>query len=167
METFYWGQIHLTLSKCTKRERGKGYRNHNIFSPENNHYIITVSTMGLAYQQILSSLFSKDFTEWIKVEEQKKGTGLGLSIVKQPEAHSGNITVSSTPGIITSFKIQLPKDQDSYNKNEERIVRTDPALYFSSERENLGIFCAASRNAYLSYTLHATHVSFVELFNIY
>ena len=78
--------------------------------------------MGLAYQQILSSLFSKDFTEWIKVEEQKKkGTGLGLSIVKRAvEAHSGNITVSSTPGIITSFKIQLPKDQDSYNKNEER-----------------------------------------------
>ena len=43
---------------------------------------------------------------------EKKGTGLGLSIVKRAiDAHGGDISVSSTPGIITSFTISLPKVQ--------------------------------------------------------
>ncbi|MDA0811185.1 MAG: HAMP domain-containing sensor histidine kinase, partial [Verrucomicrobia bacterium] len=38
-----------------------------------------------------------------------KGTGLGLSIVKRAvEAHGGKIFVDSTPGIATTFTIELP-----------------------------------------------------------
>ena len=43
---------------------------------------------------------------------EKKGTGLGLSIVKRAiEAHAGDITVSSTPGIVTAFTITIPRKQ--------------------------------------------------------
>ena len=43
---------------------------------------------------------------------EKKGTGLGLSIVKRAiEAHDGEITVSSTPGIVTAFTITIPRKQ--------------------------------------------------------
>jgi len=38
-----------------------------------------------------------------------KGTGLGLSIVRRAvEAHGGNISLQSTPGVETKFLIQLP-----------------------------------------------------------
>ena len=53
---------------------------------------------------------------------EKKGTGLGLSIVKRAiEAHSGEITVTSTPGIITSFTITLPKVQKGNELSVESL----------------------------------------------
>ncbi|NPV00911.1 MAG: HAMP domain-containing histidine kinase [Brevinematales bacterium] len=40
---------------------------------------------------------------------KKEGTGLGLSIVKKIiEAHGGNITFKSNPGVGTTFYISLP-----------------------------------------------------------
>ena len=43
MRNVFVGSKFYLYRKCTKRERGKGYRNHNIFGLKNNHYIITVS----------------------------------------------------------------------------------------------------------------------------
>ncbi len=41
--------------------------------------------------------------------QEIKGTGLGLSIVKRAvEAHGGNISVESTPGVETVFTITVP-----------------------------------------------------------
>ena len=122
-DVFYWGQILFNLiENALKENEEKGIEITISLALENNHYIITVSDNGVG---IPTNSIEFIFKRFYRVDQsrgaEKKGTGLGLSIVKRAvEAHSGNITVSSTPGIITSFKIQLPKDQDSYNKNEER-----------------------------------------------
>jgi signal transduction histidine kinase len=42
-------------------------------------------------------------------DPQKQGIGLGLAIVKQAvEAHHGTITVESTPGAGTTFRLVIP-----------------------------------------------------------
>jgi len=54
------------------------------------------------------------FKRFFRVEKhhsqaQVKGTGLGLSIVKRAvEAHGGNITAASTPGVETTFTMMIP-----------------------------------------------------------
>jgi signal transduction histidine kinase len=43
------------------------------------------------------------------VATQIEGSGVGLSLVKQiVEAHGGNISVKSTPGVGSAFTISLP-----------------------------------------------------------
>ena len=40
---------------------------------------------------------------------ERDGTGLGLSIVKAiVERHGGTVTVTSTPGVVTTFEVRLP-----------------------------------------------------------
>jgi signal transduction histidine kinase len=45
-----------------------------------------------------------------------KGTGLGLSIVRRAvEAHHGNISVRSRPGVETVFTIKVPRELAANN----------------------------------------------------
>lgn len=57
------------------------------------------------------------FEPFFTTKEVGKGTGLGLSVSYFiiTEHHDGKITVDSTEGVGTSFKISLPLDQASFN----------------------------------------------------
>jgi two-component system NtrC family sensor kinase len=76
-----------------------------IFKDEKNFYC-AVEDNGIGIEtNILNNVFNPFFT----TKGVDEGTGLGLSICYNIiEAHGGNITVTSKPGVITIFTIQIP-----------------------------------------------------------
>jgi signal transduction histidine kinase len=63
---------------------------------------------GIAPEQ-LPRIFDKFYQADNQGAARAKGTGLGLAIAKQiVDAHGGTISVESTPGVGTTFKITLP-----------------------------------------------------------
>ena len=60
---------------------------------------------GIA-EEHLGMIFQTGFT----TKESEKGTGIGLALVREMiEEHRGEITVSSTVGEGTTFRINVPK----------------------------------------------------------
>ena len=112
-DVFYWGQILFNLiENALKENEEKGIEISICLTEKDNNFIISVSDNGVG---IPASSIEFIFKRFYRVDEsrgtEKKGTGLGLSIVKRAiEAHSGEITVASTPGIITTFQVILPKN---------------------------------------------------------
>jgi len=95
-----WADPSITASNSLEREAGPGS-----FSPE-NFVLCTISDTGHGIQpEHIDKIFDPFFT----TKEVGQGTGLGLSIsyglVKQ---HGGDITVTSTPALGTSFALKLP-----------------------------------------------------------
>lgn len=77
---------------------------------ENNEVVISVADHGCG---ISEQEFSRLFERFYRVDKARSrdlgGTGLGLSIVKHiANAHKGNVTVESKPGIGSVFSIKLP-----------------------------------------------------------
>ena len=123
-DVFYWGQILFNLIENALKEN------------EENGIVITVS---LIHEDTCDKVIVSDngvgipansidfiFKRFYRVDQsrgaEKKGTGLGLSIVKRAiDAHGGDISVSSTPGIITSFTISLPKVQKGNGLSVESL----------------------------------------------
>lgn len=72
--------------------------------PETNQIIVTVSDNGCG---IPSEQLEHIFEPFVTYKSD--GTGLGLAIVSRIiSAHKGTISVSSTPGTLTSFTLTLP-----------------------------------------------------------
>lgn len=64
--------------------------------------------MGKVYLQTISHIFERLYQ--CDHSRASKGNGLGLAIAKELiNAHKGNITANSTPGMGTEFTILLPK----------------------------------------------------------
>lgn len=61
-----------------------------------------------------------------KKSENNKGTGIGLNLVKSlVELHHGKISVNSTEGVGTTFKIDIPIDDAFYAENEKEKTVSD------------------------------------------
>ena len=123
-DVFYWGQILFNLiENALKENEEKGIVITVSLIHEDTCDKVIVSDNGVG---IPANSIDFIFKRFYRVDQsrgaEKKGTGLGLSIVKRAiDAHRGYISVSSTPGIITSFTISLPKVQDGKQLSVESL----------------------------------------------
>ncbi len=67
------------------------------------------------------------FERFVQVDDKhnrrQEGTGLGLAMVKQlAKLHAGKVTVRSTFGQGTTFRVELPKGSDSKTLERRRVV---------------------------------------------
>lgn len=120
-DPFYWSQIIFNLvENALKQNPAPGLNvvveGKRINSGKSNeHTKISICDDGVGIPSADVPYIFKRFYRVDKhhTQSEAKGTGLGLSIVKRAvEAHEGKITVTSTPGVRTCFRISLPGGRD-------------------------------------------------------
>jgi len=116
-DRFYWTQILFNLVENALKQNATTPVEVQIAAGKMNDGSteITVSDNGIGIPSAdLPFIFKRFFrVEKHHSQNQVKGTGLGLSIVKRAiEAHGGSIQATSTPGVRTTFTINLPKEQE-------------------------------------------------------
>lgn len=90
-----------------------------ILSEAEGHFVLEVADTGIGIDPQFHQLI---FEKFYRVHQPAKspvrqGSGLGLSIVKGlAEAHGGNVSVQSTPGTGSTFKVVLPKQPPRYSR---------------------------------------------------
>jgi PAS domain S-box-containing protein len=78
---------------------------------DNSELQIVVEDNGIGFDEEYLDMIFAPFQRLHDRSSQYKGTGMGLAICKKiVERHGGSITAKSTPGVGTSFIIQLPLD---------------------------------------------------------
>jgi signal transduction histidine kinase len=89
--------------------------------------VIFVDTgIGMA-KEVMEKLWTPFFTT------KAKGMGLGLSICKRIiEAHGGRISVESTIGKGTTFKVTIPKEPKLKEKGGEKVWVNVPESLLST-----------------------------------
>jgi hypothetical protein len=104
-------QILINLiGNAIKFTPSKGGRIDISIVNEDQCAVINVADNGRGIAQVD---FERVFERFVQVDHLKgagdHGTGLGLYITKKlVEMHGGTITVSSTPGVTTAFRVSLP-----------------------------------------------------------
>lgn len=111
-DRFYWDQIFFNLiENALKQNPDPGLNITVSFRQKGGRIEIRIEDDGIGIPSKDLSLVFKRFYRVQKHHSQNevKGTGLGLSIVKRAiEAHHGEITVESRPGVSTVFTITIP-----------------------------------------------------------
>lgn len=111
-DRFYWDQVFFNLIENALKQNPEPGLNIVIeFREENGRYLISINDDGIGIPSADVPLVFKRFYRVEKHHAQDKtsGTGLGLSIVKRAvEAHHGDISLSSEPGVKTEFVISVP-----------------------------------------------------------
>jgi len=109
---YYWTQLLFNLVENALKQNPNTPIEIKISALQNKHNtVITITDNGIGIPRGDLAFIFKRFYRVEKDHSQNKvkGTGLGLSIVKRAvEAHGGNITVSSSPGVETTFTIETP-----------------------------------------------------------
>jgi len=116
-DQFYWTQILFNLVENALKQNPNIplQIRINTEASKDNHFKILITDNGIG---IPTNDLPFIFKRFYRVEKhhsqtQVKGTGLGLSIVKRAvEAHGGEITATSAPGIETVFTITVPQSHD-------------------------------------------------------
>jgi signal transduction histidine kinase len=114
-DAFYWDQILFNLiENAIKQNDAEGLEITVGFKRKTTEDVIFVRDDGVGIPVAAQEFIFKRF---YRVDQnrgaEKKGTGLGLSIVKRAvEAHGGEISVDSIPGVNTTFSISLPREKD-------------------------------------------------------
>ena len=88
---------------------------------EKEHLIFEVHDNGIGMdRETKENLFTLFFSS-----KGNKGTGLGLFVTNQIiQQHGGTITVESTPGQGSCFRIRIPKEIPNSSKNNDRPEKT-------------------------------------------
>lgn len=83
-------------------------------SADNGHLLIRVEDNGIGFDERYIERIFAPFHRLHGRSSPYEGTGMGLAICRKiVERHGGSITAGSTPGIGTSFIVQLPQKQSS------------------------------------------------------
>jgi len=112
-DVFYWTQLLFNLVENALKQNANTPVKITVSAHQNQDGAATITVVdnGIGIpRNDLPFIFKRFYrVEKHHSQNQVKGTGLGLSIVKRAvEAHGGTITATSTPGVETSFKIELP-----------------------------------------------------------
>ena len=109
---YYWTQLLFNLVENALKQNPNTPVEVKISAVQQKYNtIISVTDNGIGIpRDDLAFVFKRFYrVEKDHSQNQVKGTGLGLSIVKRAvEAHGGSITVSSSPGVETTFTIEIP-----------------------------------------------------------
>ncbi|MEA3464514.1 MAG: ATP-binding protein [Thermodesulfobacteriota bacterium] len=105
-------QIFLNLLSNAIRYTGEHGSIDIAVSRKNQKVAVAISDNGIGIaKEHLPHIFERFFRTDEARNRSDGGTGLGLAIVKWAiEAHDGDISVTSTPGIGSTFTIRLPVD---------------------------------------------------------
>lgn len=108
-----WELIYNLMDNAIKYNKDNGSINIEI-SDEKENAKIQISDTGIGIkEQDIDRIFERFYRADKSRYKKTGGTGLGLSIVKHiVKSHDGQITVSSTPDIGTTFNILLPKNKN-------------------------------------------------------
>lgn len=112
-DRFYWDQILFNLvSNALKENPARGLKVRISLRQDARTSEIQVRDNGVGIPHgDLPFVFKRFYRVARHHGQDVKGTGLGLSIVKRAvEAHHGNISLSSRPGVETVFTIRVPRD---------------------------------------------------------
>ena len=115
-DPFYWTQLLVNLVENALKQNTSAPVKIKITAEQDEQTTtISVSDNGIGIpKKDLPFIFKRFYrVEKHHSQNQIKGTGLGLSIVKRAvESHQGSISVTSTPGVETRFKIQVPNNPE-------------------------------------------------------
>lgn len=90
--------------------------------------VVEVSDNGIGIPLKSQEKIFKRFYQVTNTKEHNTGSGIGLSLVKSlVELHKGIISVQSTPGKGSIFRVEIPIDRSYYNDKEvfEYVVKND------------------------------------------
>ncbi|HUF63094.1 MAG TPA: ATP-binding protein [Verrucomicrobiales bacterium] len=113
-DRFYWDQIFFNLLENALKYNPEGPLEITVsFSPGDKADVIRIKDDGIGIsRKDAPFVFARFYRSENQPRSGVKGTGLGLSIVRRAvEAHGGEITLESVPGIHTTFTIRLPRSR--------------------------------------------------------
>lgn len=110
-DRFYWDQIFTNLLENALKENVKPGLKLTVsgkWSADSVTLAVSDNGVGIPAEDV-PFVFKRFFRCAKHHSQEVKGTGLGLSIVKRAvEAHGGEVSVRSTPGVETIFSMKLP-----------------------------------------------------------
>ncbi len=113
------------ISNAIKYTKSGGNIEVSAIRCNNNEFLdINISDNGIGIEkENLSKIFNQFYHVAGNSESYEKGFGVGLSLTKNLiELHKGSISISSEPGIGSTFKISLPMKDNVYS-NDEKVDR--------------------------------------------
>ena len=109
-DRFYWDQILFNLLEIVLKRNAPGFTIRIRAWRENHQIVLTITDHGMGmpppeFPTVLQDLHSGGGS----LPANLGGAGLSLFVARRAvEAHGGNLSVESVPGVETTFKIVLP-----------------------------------------------------------
>jgi signal transduction histidine kinase/ligand-binding sensor domain-containing protein/DNA-binding response OmpR family regulator len=117
--------LNNLISNAIKYTKSGGNIEVSVTRSNNNEFLdINVSDDGIGIEkENLTKIFNQFYHIAGNSESYEKGFGVGLPLTKNLiELHKGSISISSEPGIGSTFTISLPLQENVYSK-EEKVDR--------------------------------------------
>ena len=129
-----WEKIVLNLLSNAFKYTNQGHIDVQI-QVADGQVLLSVTDTGIG---IAADQLDKIFERFHRVENiqgrSQEGTGIGLSMVKElVKIHKGNISVSSQPGVGSTFTVVIPTGKA--HLEDSRIAENDPATGVSRQAD--------------------------------